>query len=83
MIGIRQLTPADLSQAREVWESSFNDQPAFLDWYFRDRFHPEEGLGVFAGDQGKDAPLLSGLHLAPYYFRRRGRILPACAGQMI
>lgn len=76
MIRIRQLTPADLSQAREVWESSFNDQPAFLDWYFRDRFHPEEGLGVFAGDQGKDAPLLSSLHLAPYYFRRRGQILP-------
>lgn len=76
MIRIRQLTPADLSQAREVWESSFNDQPAFLDWYFRDRFHPEEGLGVFAEDQGKDAPLLSGLHLAPYYFRRRGQILP-------
>ena len=68
----RRLQEQDMRQAREIWEESFNDKPAFIDWYFRRRFRPEEGIGIFSGSL-----LLCNLHLAPYRVRLRGRTFPS------
>lgn len=68
----RRLQEQDMRQAKEIWEESFDDKPAFVDWYFRRRFRPEEGLGIFSGSL-----LLSNLHLAPYRLRLRGRVFPS------
>ena len=64
----RRLQKKDLLQSKELWQESFDDKPAFVDWYFRRRFRPEDGIGVFSGSL-----LLSHLHLAPYRIRLRGR----------
>lgn len=67
---IRPLKEEELSQAREIWEECFDDKPAFVDWYFQNRFRPEEGLGVFISTPGGPT-LLADLHLAPYRLRLR------------
>src|SRR5690606_25657811 len=65
------LQEQDLPQAREIWEEAFDDKPAFVDWYFRRRFRPGEGVGIFSGSL-----LLCNLHLVPYRIRLRGRSIP-------
>ena len=67
----RYLQEQDLPQAREIWEEAFDDKPAFVDWYFRRRFRPGEGVGIFSGSL-----LLCDLHLAPYRIKLRGRTFP-------
>src|SRR5690554_3359199 len=68
----RRLQKQDLLQSKEIWQESFDDKPAFVDWYFRRRFRPEEGMGIFSGSM-----LLSNLHLAPYRVRLCGRTFPS------
>lgn len=69
---IRSLSAEEMSQARALWEVCFEDHPAFLDWYFRTRFQPQDGLGVFL-----DGRLLSFLHLSPRKIRLRKRLYPS------
>lgn len=68
MMEIRPLTRNDMDQARALWETCFEDIPAFLDWYFQIRFQPEDGLGVFL-----DGRLVCDLHLAPREIKLRNQ----------
>lgn len=69
---IRPLTPPDMGQARALWETCFEDHPAFLDWYFQTRFQPADGLGIFL-----DGQLVCDLHLAPRKIKIRQQSYPS------
>ena len=57
---IRLLTEADREQARGLWQSTFDDPPAFVDWFFENRYLPEWSAGVF-----RDEEMISVVHGAP------------------
>ena len=57
---IRLLTRSDLSQARALWETAFDDPPAFVDWFFENRYLPAWSVGVFDGNK-----LISAIHGTP------------------
>ena len=57
---IRLLTRSDLSQTRALWETAFDDPPAFVDWFFENRYLPEWSVGVFDGNK-----LISAIHGNP------------------
>ena len=69
---IRPFKPEEMGQARLLWEECFEDDPSFLDWYFHYRFYPQDGLGLFAGQQ-----LLSDLHLSPRKIKIRRTLYPS------
>ncbi|HEY8391259.1 MAG TPA: GNAT family N-acetyltransferase [Capillibacterium sp.] len=69
---IRPLRDNEMGQARTLWETCFQDHPAFLDWYFRRRFQSRDGLGIFL-----DGRLLSMLHLSPRQVKIRKRFYPS------
>ena len=57
---IRRLTEDDTAQARALWQSAFDDPPAFVDWFFENRFLPEWSAGAFDGPE-----LISVVHGTP------------------
>lgn len=57
---IRLLTPEDKAQTKALWQSSFDDPPAFVDWFFENRYLPEWSVGVFDGEA-----LISAIHGMP------------------
>ena len=57
---IRLLTRSDLSQTRALWETAFDDPPAFVDWFFENRYLPAWSVGVFDGNK-----LISAIHGTP------------------
>ena len=56
----RLLTQEDRDKAKALWLSTFDDPPAFVDWFFDHRYLPEWSAGMF--DEGK---LISVIHGAP------------------
>lgn len=60
----------DTPQVRALWEYCFDDTSEFVDFFFQNRYAPENTLAVFDG--GK---LASCLQLLPYTLRIRGRSL--------
>lgn len=48
---LRKLTTADRPQAEIVWRDIFEEAPAFVQYYFDNRFHPEHSFGAFDGDR--------------------------------
>lgn len=73
---IRTLQDQELSMAKEIWQTCFDDQPAFVDWYFANRIKPHEVMGYF--QPNADHSLLADLHMAPYQLRLRNKVFP-CA----
>jgi predicted acetyltransferase len=73
---IRTLQDQELSMAKEIWHTCFDDQPAFVDWYFANRIKPHEVMGYFPAKG--DRSLLADLHMAPYQLRLRNKLFP-CA----
>lgn len=57
---IRLLTADDRAQAKALWRSTFDDPPAFVDWFFGNRYLPEWSVGVFDGKE-----LISAIHGTP------------------
>ena len=57
---IRLLMEEDKEQAKALWQSSFDDSPAFVDWFFENRYLPEWSVGVF-----DEETLISVIHGAP------------------
>ncbi len=56
----RLLSAADREQAKALWQSAFDDSPAFVDWFFAHRYLPSWSVGVFEGDS-----LISVIHGTP------------------
>lgn len=46
---LRRLTPADITQVRQVWKECFGDSDSFLDAYFAACVSVSDGLGFFDG----------------------------------
>ena len=57
---IRLLTPEDRRQAKALWTDTFDDPPAFVDWFFQYRYQPRWSVGVFSGTE-----LISVVHGTP------------------
>lgn len=57
---IRMLTADDREQARALWQSTFDDLPSFVDWFFENRFMPSWSVGIFDEDK-----LISAIHGTP------------------
>lgn len=57
---VRLLTDEDREQAKALWKSTFDDPPAFVDWFFENRYLPQWSAGVF--DEGE---LISVIHGTP------------------
>ena len=57
---IRLLNDNDRAQAKALWQSTFDDPQAFVDWFFEDRFLPPWSVGVFGEDR-----LISVIHGTP------------------
>lgn len=57
---IRLLTAAEREQAKVLWQNTFDDLPAFVDWFFENRYLPRWSVGVFDGQA-----LISVIHGAP------------------
>lgn len=56
----RLLTEDDRNKARALWQSTFDDPPAFTDWFFEHRYLPQWSAGVFDGEE-----LISAVHGTP------------------
>ena len=57
---VRLLTVDDRAQAKALWQSTFDDSPAFVNWFFDNRYLPQWSAGVFEGGD-----LLSVIHGTP------------------
>ena len=57
---IRLLTMEDKAQAKAIWQSCFDDPPAFVDWFFVNRYLPRWSVGVLDGEK-----LISVIHGTP------------------
>ena len=56
----RLLTEGDKAQAKALWQTCFDDPPAFVDWFFTNRYRPEWSAGAFDGDT-----LITAIHGLP------------------
>ena len=72
MTTIRPLTMADRQQAMDIWASRFDDSPAFVDWFFHERYAPQ--TSYCAEEGGK---IVSIAHGSVMQLRLRGAIFPA------
>ena len=59
-MNIRLLTADDRQQAKDLWRRTFEDPPAFVDWFFENRYTPQWSAGVFEGGR-----LISAVHGTP------------------
>ena len=59
-MNIRLLTADDRPQAKDLWRRTFEDPPAFVDWFFENRYTPQWSAGVFEGGR-----LISVVHGTP------------------
>lgn len=48
---LRRMTPQDRAQAAKLWLDIFGDSEAFTNWYFAERFSPDESFAAFDGDR--------------------------------
>lgn len=71
-MAIRTLHAWELDTAKEIWLTCFDDQPAFVDWYFAHRVQPHEVMGYF--QDATEESLLANLHMAPYQLRLRNTV---------
>lgn len=69
---VRMLSRSDRAAAQAVWQEIFEESPAFTEWYFAHRFHPEHSFGAFAGDR-----LIAMALGRPTVIRVKGDDLPA------
>ena len=69
---IRMLTADDRAQAKALWRSTFDDPPAFVDWFFDNRYLPEWSVGVFDGKE-----LISAIHGTPMELTLKDRYFAA------
>ncbi len=69
---VRLATAADTEQVRALWSYCFRDGEAFEDWFFAERYRPEQTLLVARG-----ADVLAMTHLLPYDISVRGRAFRA------
>lgn len=69
---IRALTAADLAEAKAIWELRFDDSPAFVGWFFAERFSPETSFCAV-----EDGRIVSIAHGSVMQLRMRGVSLPA------
>ena len=67
----RMATPAEREALRSLWQLSFDDPPAFVDWFFANRFLPEYCPVYVEGGH-----ILACLHGLPVHLRLREQILP-------
>ena len=65
---IRMLRTEDRPQAQAMWQEIFEEEPAFTQWYFAHRFHPEYSFGAF-----ENGALISMTLGRPTYIRAEGR----------
>lgn len=73
MKNIRLLKQKDLIEAKEMWKKCFpTDSIPFVDWYFDNRFVPENSLGYF-----EDGVMLSSLQMVPQTISLRNKNIPA------
>jgi|SRR5690554_2213738 len=68
---IRTLKSGELDTAKRVWETCFDDQSAFVEWYFHRRSKAQEFLGLFQETENGTKELAADLHMAPYQLRFR------------
>lgn len=69
---IRLLKDEDKVQAKALWQICFDDPPAFVDWFFENRYLPPWSAGVFDGDE-----LVSVVHGTPMELTLGGSSLSA------
>lgn len=69
---IRNLTNEDKDQAKALWQRTFNDPPAFVEWFFEHRYHPEWSAGAF--EKGR---LISVVHGTPMELSLNDSAFPA------
>ena len=69
---VRAMEPGDLAAVRALWEARFGDSPAFVDWYFTERFSPGTSACLVA-----DGRLVSAIQGYPMRLSIRDRIVPA------
>ena len=48
---LRRMEQADRAQAETMWRDIFEESPAFVSYYFANRFRPEHSFGAFDGDR--------------------------------
>lgn len=63
-------TAADTPRIREIWAACFEDTPAFIDWFFENRYSPERTLSL-----RESGVILSDVQMIPYNVRLRGAAL--------
>ena len=68
----RLLNSKDREQARTLWQSTFDDPPSFVDWFFENRFLPQWSAGVFDGEE-----LISIIHGTPMELSLGNAAFPA------
>ncbi len=69
---VRTMVPGDLAAVRSLWETRFDDSPAFVDWYFAERFSPATSACLIA-----DGRLVSAIQGYPMRLAIRDRTVPA------
>lgn len=69
---VRMMEPGDLASVRDLWEARFGDSPAFVDWYFTERFSPGTSACLIA-----DGKLVSAIQGYPMRLTIRDKIVPA------
>ena len=65
---LRKIFDADTAMVRKLWASSFEKEgEPFYEWFFAERYRPEQAVGAFDGQE-----LLAALHMMPYSIYLRG-----------
>ncbi|MEA5059575.1 MAG: GNAT family N-acetyltransferase [Candidatus Pelethousia sp.] len=70
---LRMATMADRETLKALWQLCFQEEPAFLDWFFNNRFLPD-----YCPVWEEDGKIAAALHSLPVYISLRDVILP-CA----
>jgi len=65
---IRLVKDSDLDQVKKLWQYCFNDTPEFVEWFFANRFSPNNTLVLYEGNKVESA-----LQLLPYKINLRDR----------
>lgn len=61
----------DRDEIRALWELRFEDSPAFLDWFFQERFSPDHSAVSV-----EDGRIVSSIQSYPFHIKIRNAILP-------
>ena len=69
----RPAVMADKEQFRELWDISFNDNAAFSDWFFNNRFIPEYNALI----EEEDGKISSEVQSMPVFLNVRDFVIPS------